>query len=40
MFLIEFISKIVDWLSGCKYGFMPYLQNNWTFHVSKERTSF
>jgi len=32
------ISDMVDWLSGCKYGFMPYLQNNWTLHVSKERT--
>jgi hypothetical protein len=20
------------------YGFIPYLQNNWTLHVSKERT--
>ena len=24
---------IVDWLSGCKYGFIPYLQNNWTLQV-------
>jgi hypothetical protein len=24
---------IVDWLSGCKYGFIPYLQNNWTLHI-------
>ena len=29
-------ADIVDWLSGCKYEFIPYLQNNWTFHVSKE----
>jgi hypothetical protein len=25
---------IVDWLSSCKYGFIPYLQDNWTLHVS------
>jgi hypothetical protein len=25
---------LVDWLSGGKYGFIPYLQNNWTLHVS------
>ena len=31
-------TDIVDWLSGCKYGFIPYLQNNWTFYFSKERT--
>ena len=24
---------LVDWLSGCKYGFIPYLQNTWTLHV-------
>jgi hypothetical protein len=29
---------IVDWLSGCKYGLMPYFQNNWTLQVSIERT--
>ena len=23
-------------LSGCKYGFIPYLQNNWTVHVLKK----
>jgi hypothetical protein len=23
----------VNWLSGCKHGFIPYLQNNWTLHV-------
>jgi len=28
-----FCSDIVDWLSGCKYEFIPYLQNNWTLHV-------
>jgi hypothetical protein len=33
-------TDIVGWLSGCKYGFISYLQNNWTLHVSKERTSF
>jgi hypothetical protein len=27
-------ADIVDWLSGCKYGFIPYLQNNWTLHDS------
>jgi hypothetical protein len=27
------ITDIVDWLIGCKYGFIPYLQNNWTLHV-------
>jgi hypothetical protein len=25
--------NIVDWLSGCKYEFIPYLQNNRTPHV-------
>jgi hypothetical protein len=34
------IADIVDWLSGCKYGFIPDFQNNWTLHVLKERTSF
>jgi hypothetical protein len=39
LFLAKFEnSDIVDWLSGCKYGFMPYLQNNWKLHVTKERT--
>jgi hypothetical protein len=28
------LTDIVDWLIGCKYGFIPYLQNNWTLHVS------
>jgi hypothetical protein len=27
-------SDIVDWLNGCKYGIIPYLQNNWTLHFS------
>ena len=27
------VSDIVDWLSGCKHGFIPYLQNNWTLHA-------
>jgi hypothetical protein len=27
-------TDIVDWLSDCKYGFTPYLQNNWTLYVS------
>jgi hypothetical protein len=31
-------TDIVDWLSACKYGFIPNLQNNWTLPVSKERT--
>jgi hypothetical protein len=34
-FLSRFIcAGMVDWLSGCKYGFIPYLQNNLTLHVS------
>jgi hypothetical protein len=24
------IGCLVDWLSSYKYGFIPYLQNNWT----------
>jgi hypothetical protein len=24
------IGLLVDWFSGYKYGFIPYLQNNWT----------
>jgi len=31
-------SDIVDRLSGCKYGFIPYLRNKWTLPVSTERT--
>jgi hypothetical protein len=31
---ISIVVGLVDWLSGCKYGFIPYLQNNWTLHVS------
>ena len=31
---LTLIADIVDWLIGCKYGFIPYLQNNWTLHVS------
>ena len=31
---IQLIGWLVDWLIGCKYGFIPYLQNNWTLHVS------
>ena len=27
------IGWLVKWLSGCKYGFIPYFWNNWTFHV-------
>jgi hypothetical protein len=26
--IFSLVSDIVDWLSGCKYGFIPYLQNN------------
>jgi hypothetical protein len=22
------------WFSGCKYGFIPYLRNNWIHNVS------
>jgi hypothetical protein len=29
----------VDWLGGCKYGFIPYLQNNWALDVSKILTN-
>jgi hypothetical protein len=32
------IPDIVDWLSGCKYGFIPHLHNNWPLYVSKERS--
>jgi hypothetical protein len=24
---------LVDWLSGYKYGFIPYWQNNWTLSL-------
>jgi len=30
-------TDIVDWLSGCNYGFIPNLQNNWTLHVFNNR---
>jgi len=30
---IVLIGGFVDWLSGCKYGFIPYLQNNRTLDV-------
>jgi len=33
------ISDIVDWFNGFKYGFILYLQNNWTLHVSTIVTS-
>jgi hypothetical protein len=26
---------IVDWSSGCKYGFIPYLQNKKSYFHSK-----
>ena len=29
---ISLIDWLVDWLSGCKYGYFQYLQNNWTLH--------
>jgi hypothetical protein len=32
--ILFWIPDTVDWLSGCKYGFIPYLQNNWTLHAS------
>jgi hypothetical protein len=31
---IRLNTDMVDWLNGCKYGFIPYLQNNWTLHFS------
>jgi hypothetical protein len=34
LYLLFHNPDIVDWLSGCKYGFMPYFQNNWALHVS------
>jgi hypothetical protein len=30
---------IDDWLSGCKYGLIPYLQNNWALHVLKKKNN-
>jgi len=32
------ITEIVNWLIGCEYGFIPYLQNNWTLDVSTTLT--
>jgi hypothetical protein len=27
-------AEFVNWLSFCKNGFIPYLQNNWALDVS------
>jgi hypothetical protein len=32
---IHLTTDIVDWLSGCKKGFIPHLQDNWTLQLSK-----